>query len=104
MKQFQRRQEDFVCEHCGFHVKGNGYTNHCPRCLYSKHVDINPGDRAEECGGLMEPIDLILKDGEYVLIHRCQKCGFERRNKVSKDDDFEAILQIARQKKEQLKK
>ena len=104
MKQFQRRQEDFICEHCGAHVKGNGYTNHCPQCLYSKHVDINPGDRAEKCGGLMEPIDLILKDGEYILVHRCQKCGFERRNKVSKNDNFESILHIARQKKERLKR
>ena len=61
MKQFQRKKENFVCEHCGQEVIGNGYTNHCPSCLHSKHVDINPGDRAETCGGLMEPVDLELK-------------------------------------------
>ena len=55
-KKFQRTIEDFTCEQCNFAVKGNGYTNHCPKCLWSKHVDVNPGDRAATCGGLMEPI------------------------------------------------
>ena len=104
MRQFQRRKEDFVCENCGAKVQGNGYTNHCPHCLYSKHVDINPGDRLESCGGLMEPIDFELKDGKYVLVHRCQKCGFERRNKVCDEDNFEAVLALARQGAEKLKK
>ena len=97
MKQFQRKREDFVCEHCGAEVRGNGYTNHCPRC------DINPGDRSEDCGGLMEPVDLEIKDGKYVLVHKCQKCGFIRRNKVCDEDDFEAVLKLARQKVEMLK-
>ncbi len=104
MKQFQRKKEDFVCEHCGAKVKGNGYTNHCPKCLYSKHVDINPGDRLECCGGLMEPVDLEIKDGKYVLVHKCQKCGFIRRNKVCDDDDFEAVLKLAKQKVNNLKR
>lgn len=103
MKTFQRTREDFVCEHCGAEVKGDGYTNHCPHCLYSKHVDINPGDRAEECGGLMEPVDLELKDGRYILVHRCQKCGFTRRNKVDDGDDFNAVLELSRLKAEALK-
>ncbi len=104
MKKFSRREEDFVCEHCGAKVKGNGYTNHCPHCLYSKHVDINPGDRAADCGGLMEPIDVEIKSGQYVLVQKCQKCGFIRRNKVDKADNFEAVLNIARNKVERLKK
>lgn len=103
MKQFQRKREDFVCEHCGTLVKGNGYTNHCPNCLYSKHVDVNPGDRAEECGGLMEPVDLELKDGKYTVVHRCQKCGFVRRNKICDADNFETVLALARQKTNILK-
>ncbi|HYC79501.1 MAG TPA: RNHCP domain-containing protein, partial [Candidatus Binatia bacterium] len=56
MKLFQRTPENFVCENCGTKVSGNGYTNHCPNCLYSKHVDNNPGDRLNKCHGLMEPI------------------------------------------------
>ena len=103
MKRFSRHTEDFVCEHCGAKVFGNGYTNHCPHCLYSKHVDINPGDRSADCGGLMEPIDVELKDGKYVLVQRCQKCGFIRRNKLDDADDFEAVLNIFRQKVQKLK-
>lgn len=97
------RKEDFICEHCGAEVKGNGYTNHCPQCLYSKHVDINPGDRMADCGGLMEPIDVEQKDGKYIIVQHCQKCGFIRRNKVEDNDDFEAILQIVRAKTNSLR-
>ncbi len=98
MKQFTKRTENFKCEHCGTEVIGNGYTNHCPHCLYSKHVDINPGDRASDCGGLMEPIDAEMKNGEYFIIQRCQKCGFIRKNKFGKDDEFDALLQIMKNK------
>jgi hypothetical protein len=94
MKKFQRTIEDFVCEHCGAKVKGNGYTNHCPVCLWCKHVDVNPGDRAETCGGLMEPIDIENKKGQYVVIQRCQKCGAIRKNKTADNDDFSMILKI----------
>ncbi|KKS64475.1 MAG: hypothetical protein UV40_C0004G0012 [Parcubacteria group bacterium GW2011_GWA1_42_7] len=93
-KKFQRKKEDFVCEKCGFNVKGTGYTNHCPKCLWSKHVDVNPGDRLSECGGMMEPAEIEMKEGEYVIIHRCVKCGFEKKNKAAEDDDFEEILRI----------
>ena len=62
---FIRKTEDFICENCGAVVVGNGYTNHCPACLYSKHVDRSPGDRAADCGGLMEPVAVALKRGDY---------------------------------------
>ena len=105
MKQFQRKKEDFICENCGIEVTKLGYTarDHCPNCLYSKHVDINPGDRAETCGGLMEPIDLELKDGKYIVVHKCQKCGFIRKNKISDDDNFEAVLKLSKQQVNKLK-
>ncbi len=64
---FQRTKEDFACERCGLFVRGNGYTNHCPQCLWSKHVDVNPGDRQETCRGLMEPVGMEIKSGEYEL-------------------------------------
>jgi hypothetical protein len=57
---FKKTKEDFVCEHCGKPVVGNGYTNHCPECLWSKHVDVNPGDRAATCLGLMEPVGVTI--------------------------------------------
>jgi hypothetical protein len=92
---FKKKKEDFKCENCGFKVKGSGYTNHCPSCLYSKHVDIFPGDRLEECKGLMKPIGVDKKDGEYILIHKCIKCGVEKRNKISKEDNFEEIVKLS---------
>ncbi|MFA5248332.1 MAG: RNHCP domain-containing protein [Patescibacteria group bacterium] len=94
-QKFQRKIENFICEHCGQTIKGNGYTNHCPFCLWCKHVDINPGDRAETCGGLMEPINIESKKCQYIVIARCQKCGIIRKNKTADDDDFQALLKIA---------
>jgi hypothetical protein len=92
---FKKNIEDFVCEHCGKEVKGEGFTNHCPICLYSKHVDIFPGDRLETCGGLMNPISAE-KNGEgWSIIHKCLKCGKEQKNKTSKDDDFNEIIKIS---------
>lgn len=89
---FKKMKEDFGCEHCGEQVVGDGYTNHCPQCLWSQHVDIYPGDRAEECGGLMRPQSLELEGGEYVLTHKCEQCGGQKRNKVSKNDDISSFL------------
>ncbi len=92
---FIRTKEDFVCEHCGVEVKGNGYTNHCPKCLWGKHVDIDPGDRAETCGGMMEPVGVEIVSGDFVLTHTCISCGTTRRNKTAKNDDRGAVLGIA---------
>jgi hypothetical protein len=94
-QKFIKNKEDFVCEKCGHEVVGNGYTNHCPECLWSKHVDINPGDRAETCGGLMEPIRVEVKGKEYTIIHKCVKCELEKPNKAVKEDSFQMLVQIA---------
>lgn len=91
---FTRKIEDFICDHCGQTVKGNGYTNHCPHCLWSKHVDINPGDRAETCHGLMQPVSFEVNGGDYYVTHRCQDCGFVKRNKLSQDDDLDAVVAL----------
>ena len=93
-KQFKKVQEDFICEMCGAKVSGNGYTNHCPECLTSKHVDHNPGDRACECHGLMPAIGLDTKNGEFVLVQQCRRCGFVRRNKIWENDSQKAIRAI----------
>jgi len=92
---FHRCIENFTCEQCGEAVSGDGYTNHCPKCLWSKHVDINPGDRAAECQGAMEPSALCQKGGEYIIAHRCTRCGFQRNQRARKEDDFEALLALA---------
>ena len=95
MTSFLRKIEDFVCKNCGQKVKGDGYSNHCPNCLYSKHVDINPGDRAENCGGSMKPIQVELDHGEYVIVHKCDKCGYKKRNKTSPKDNMDLIVQLS---------
>jgi hypothetical protein len=94
-KKFQRRIEDFVCEHCGRQVSGSGYTNHCPHCLWSKHVDVNPGDRNASCQGMMQPVGVEVEGGEYRILHRCTRCGLEKRNKTAPDDDFETLVALA---------
>ncbi len=100
-----RTNDGFVCEQCGVEVHPlarGGFRNHCPRCLWSKHVDEVPGDRAESCGGLMEPVrvEQDAKRGSMV-VHRCVRCGIIRRNRAAlcdprQPDDFEAMLEIAR--------
>ena len=92
---FKRQIENFICKKCGFEVVGNGFTNHCPKCLYSKHVDIFPGDRQESCGGLMKPVSASENGGEWSLIHKCQKCSKIQKNKISKEDDFDRVVEIS---------
>jgi rubredoxin len=96
VKFFQKIVEDFTCENCGAEVKGNGYTNHCPKCLVSKHVDIFPGDRLEECQGLMDPVALEMKDGEYRITHRCRVCNYEKNNHTQAEDSSDAIYALAK--------
>ncbi len=93
---FRRTREDFVCEWCGAKVRGTGYTDHCPACLASRHIDINPGDRASLCGGKMVPVGAIYKGGSVILTYRCLKCGFVHRVKAAQDDSPELIWQTIR--------
>jgi len=92
---FQKRVEDFVCEKCGKKVKGTGYTDHCPDCLWSKHTDIAPGDRKADCRGLMEPVGVIVKSDKYIIYYQCLKCDFKHRVKSAPEDNFEEILKLA---------
>ncbi len=96
-RKFTKIDEEFICEHCGKKVEKLGYTcrNHCNNCLYSKHVDINPGDREETCHGLLEPIKVELDSKKgYVIVYRCQKCGAIRKNKAAEDDNMELIISL----------
>lgn len=98
MKRFNMIDEPFKCENCGKEIKPLGYTarDHCPHCLYSKHVDINPGDRLEECRGLLKPIGIEKgKKADYKIIYECQKCHKIRKNVSAKDDYFDEIIKIS---------
>ncbi len=102
----QGTNQAFICTHCGKDVPAldNGsYRNHCPFCLYSLHVDINPGDRANTCQGVLEPIgvDYSGKKG-WIILHRCLRCGEIRRNRAALDDSvsdsYEKIVAFSKER------
>jgi len=91
---------DFVCMTCNQPVMADGagseHRNHCPACLSSVHVDDEPGDRAADCGGIMEPIAVwVKKNGEWALIHRCKICGILNHNRIAADDNPLKLMSIA---------
>lgn len=93
-------ENGFLCEVCGRWVTpegaGSRHRNHCPYCLHSLHLDTVPGDRASACGGRMEPIAVwSRRGGEWAIIHRCQKCGALRSNRIAADDNLVKLLAIA---------
>lgn len=97
-KRFTKIDEEFLCDNCGSKVEKLGYTSrdHCPKCLYSKHVDINPGDRLEECHGALEPVSVELNSKKgYVIIYKCKKCGKIRKNKAAEDDNMDLIIKLS---------
>ena len=93
---FIARQEHFTCTHCGADVEpleNGSYRNHCPVCLYSKHVDLDgPGDRKSSCGGLMKPVgvDHRKKKG-WMIVHLCESCGKQIPNITAPDDDISIV-------------
>lgn len=94
-KRFQKQKEDFKCGNCGIAVAGSGYTNHCSNCLWSRHVDVMPGDRGEGCGGMMEPVGLESKSKGYSIWHRCVLCGQKRKTKASSKDNFASLKKLS---------
>lgn len=94
MKKFTRRVEDFDCAHCGTHVSGNGYTNHCPNCLWSRHVDTTPGDRASTCAGMMRPMAAAPDGDRFIITHTCEKCGKTIRQHTAPNDNTDVIIAL----------
>lgn len=94
---FTKNDSGFTCVHCGREVPPLGYTsrNHCPYCLWSLHLDVNPGDRASDCGSPLEPVtaEPDPKRG-YIITHRCTKCGKICRNKAAADDNVSLIIKL----------
>lgn len=97
MKQFFMRNEEFICEHCGIKVLKASSTarDHCPSCLYSKHVDIMPGDRKNSCQGLLKPIGIEKFKQSFKIIYQCQKCGNYHKNIISEDDNMDLIIHLS---------
>lgn len=91
----------FECSSCGFqtekHPEGSA-RNHCPKCLCSLHVDSEfPGDRASECHGIMDAVDIDHhKNKGYLIVHECRTCKKRQKNKVAPDDDFVSFVRKLR--------
>ena len=100
MKLFSKNDNFFICENCGNEVKPLNYTSrdHCPYCLYSKHVDINPGDRLNTCKGLLEPIGIEKFKDTYKIIYKCNKCKTLHKNIMANDDDMNKIIELSIEK------
>ena len=92
--------DSFTCRNCGWPIVSNGagsnHRNHCPNCLCSLHVDETPGDRASNCGGIMEPIGVLVRsDGEWAIVHRCKHCGKLSSNRIAADDNPMKLMALA---------
>ena len=100
MKNFTMRDEEFICENCGQLVNPLGYTarDHCPHCLYSKHVDIMPGDRQNTCKGLLKPIGIEKFKDTYKILYKCTSCNEPHKNIMAKDDNMELIIELSKAK------
>ena len=92
-------EHEFLCINCHKKVSlteyGTKHRNHCPYCLWSKHVDETIGDRRSQCGGQMKPIGLSQKkDGETMVVHECTKCKKISANRIAGDDMPDKILEV----------
>jgi DNA-directed RNA polymerase subunit RPC12/RpoP len=102
-KRFTKNDDGFICAHCGKEVKPLGYTSrdHCPFCLWSIHIDVNPGDRANECHGNLVPIKVETDSKKgYVIVYKCDKCGEIHRNKAAHEakvqpDSISLIIKLS---------
>lgn len=93
----QRKKENFRCRNCGEWVVGNGYTDHCFKCLWGRHRDeLVPGDRASACGGMMKPLRVWFKAGKYRIDYKCNDCGHRFVVDAAKKDDREKLLEMLR--------
>jgi len=104
---------DFRCLHCRNYVSANpilsgvNNRNHCPYCLWSRHLDLfEGGDRLSACKDHMEPVGLAFKQtrkkyvshnpGEMMLVHRCIECAKISINRIAADDDPEVLFEVFR--------
>ena len=103
-KRFRVINDGFTCEHCGQEVPptaGSTPRDHCPFCLWCKHVDVNPGDRANPCRGALRPIGIYTHTKkEYVILYQCQRCAGRVRAKAilydeNASDSFDVILELS---------
>ncbi len=102
MSKKKEENVSFICENCGKEIlplTNGSFRNHCPFCLHSLHVDCFPGDRQNECKGIMKPIKIEYNTKKgYQIVHKCLKCGNLQKNKIAEntiqEDNKELINKI----------
>lgn len=102
---------DFTCRHCQRRVTADPersrvqHRNHCPYCLWSKHVDWRAaGDRLAACKAPMQPVGLAFKQGrkqyaaaqpgELMVVHQCVGCGALSLNRIAADDGLPLLWDV----------
>src|SRR5690606_28479056 len=95
-KHFTKNNSSFTCINCGAEVPPHPSSSrdHCNQCLYGLHVDINPGDRANKCRGLLKPIGLEIANRKEKILYRCDKCAKEVKCIVAPDDEREELIRL----------
>jgi hypothetical protein len=96
-KLFTMIDEPFTCKVCGKAVPPLGHTarDHCPKCLCSLHLDVNPGDRDADCGGILRPVGIKTGKKGIQIVYKCEKCGISKVNIAASDDDYDLICQLS---------
>lgn len=96
-KKFKMLDEEFICSNCRVLVKPLEYSarDHCPVCLYGKHVDNNPGDRLNNCHGPLIPKSIEKHNNTYKIIYKCAKCQIEKKNVMANDDNMDLIIKLS---------
>jgi hypothetical protein len=99
---FTKINESFICLNCKFSVPPAQSTcrDHCPKCLYSIHIDNNPGDRASMCKGSLIPVSWSKNKKKGIMIHyQCAICAEQKKNKFLEydnilSDDINILLKL----------
>lgn len=88
--------ENYACGNCGETIAGGRYNNHCPHCLWSKHLDDKvPGDRASQCQSLMKPVGVIQKSGTWRIVHQCLGCKKNTVIDSIPEDNIDLIIELS---------
>lgn len=97
MKIFSKNNQEFICFNCGKLVSQHQTSSrdHCNYCLFGLHVDINPGDRLNDCKGALEPIGLKISNGKTQIVYKCQKCSKQVFCIKADDDNSDKLLELS---------
>ncbi|WP_019632355.1 RNHCP domain-containing protein [Actinomadura atramentaria] len=90
----------FTCVKCGRIVSARTddgtRRNHCPSCLHSRHVLDQVAGGPADCDGRMAPIAIaVLRNGDWMVVHRCARCDELTSSPVAKDDNQYILMRMA---------